>query len=435
MSGEKLERISLETLPPEFDRIERHGLLYVPNRYVVPGGRFNELYGWDSYFIQLGLWRSGELDLALSITNALLYEVEHYGTVLNANRTYFLNRSQPPFLSQMVLDTFAQVRDIEWLRSTLPQLESYYYYWTVPPHLNQATGLSHYYAIGDGPAPEVLYSERDEGGRTHFDRVKEYYRTETVTDYNVSLYFDRAGDRLTDLFYKGDRSMRESGFDPTNRFGPFSVDIIHYAPVCLNTLLYQMERDLGYINRLLGYEDAGDRWNEKAAQRAILIHEYFWDDASGLYFDYNLREGCRHHYEYATTFYPLWAGVASAEQARQLVEHLPRFMAPGGLRTSHYASGSQWDAPFGWAPFQLLAARGLMRYGYVAEAREIAARFVMLMTKDFQRCGSLLEKYDLERVTGEVSEEIQFGYSTNEIGFGWTNGVFLELLKLLRRSA
>lgn len=434
VAPEKLARIALRPLPPDIDQIEQHGLLYLPGQYVVPGGRFNELYGWDSYFIFLGLMRDEEYALAHSLVDQLLYEVEHYGTVLNANRTYFLNRSQPPFLSQMVLRWFNHAQDIDWLRSTLPKLESYYYYWTVPPHLNQATGLSHYFAIGDGPAPEVIYSERDEGGRTHFDRIKEYYRTETVTDYDVSLYYEKSGDRLTDLFYKGDRSMRESGLDPTNRFGPFSIDIIHYAPVCLNVLLYQMEADIGQINQILQHPDIAERWHNTAQHRVDLINQYLWDEEGGLYLDYNFREGRRRYYEFATTFYPLWAGIASAEQAQRLVENLPYFEAPGGLRTSNYVSGNQWDAPFGWAPLQLLAVQGLMRYGYQTEAQRLAEKFIALVVKDFQRCGSLLEKYDIEACTGEVSEEIQYGYSTNEIGFGWTNGVFLELLSSLETT-
>ncbi|MGD1857683.1 MAG: trehalase family glycosidase [Leptolyngbyaceae cyanobacterium] len=429
--AEKLKKVRLQELPAEVDQIDEHGLLYLPGAYVVPGGRFNEMYGWDSYFIQLGLLQDSEYDLAKSMVDQTLYEVEHYGTVLNANRTYFLNRSQPPFLSQMVLAWFNHAQDTDWLRSTIPQLESYYYYWNVPPHLNANTGLSHYYAIGDGPAPEVIFSERDEGGRTHFDRIKDYYRTQPVIDYDLSLYYDSHGDRLTDLFYKGDRSMRESGLDPTNRFGPFSVDIIHYAPVCLNVLLYMMEQDLAYIHERLDYPDLAQRWQNKAEQRSKLINEYLWDETSGLYLDYNFRSERRRYYEYATTFYPLWAGIATIEQAQRVVDNLSKFEAPGGIRTSNYISGNQWDAPFGWAPLQLIAVKGLLRYGYRVEAKRIAQKFVDLTVKDFERCGYLLEKYDLERCSGLVSDEIQFGYSSNEIGFGWTNGVVVELLAIL----
>ncbi|MGF1567677.1 MAG: trehalase family glycosidase [Nodosilinea sp.] len=440
----EFSRIRLETLPDDSHDITDHGLLYLPGDYVVPGGRFNELYGWDSYFILLGLLLDNQLPLAQSLTDQLLYQVDHYGAVLNANRTYFLNRSQPPLLSRMVLKLYERTQDRVWLQSTLPILVQYYQYWVQAPHLDEASGLSRYYATGRGPAPEVLVSERDEQGRTHYDRVREFYQYHAVTEYDVALYYDAEADELKDLFYQGDRSMRESGLDPTNRFGPFSIDIVHYLPVCLNVLLYQMEQDIAAIYGLLSETSGGapgpgknlemELWQQRATQRHQRINEYLWDAPSGLYLDYHLTTGKRRHYEFATTFYPLWAGLASAKQAQAVVANLDKFEAPGGLRTSTFTSGNQWDDPFGWAPFQLMAVEGLQRYGYTAAAERLARRFITLVVQDFERCGSLLEKYDINTCSGLVSDEIQYGYSSNEIGFGWTNGVVLALLDLLEPS-
>ncbi len=428
ISPEEFKQIELRILPGEIEQITEHGLLYLPHDYVVPGGRFNEMYGWDSYFIVLGLLRDGELELAKSQVEQLLYEIDHYGTILNANRTYLLSRSQPPFLTPTILKLFEHTQDKKWLRSIVPIVEQYYYYWTVPPHLNATTGLSRYFALGEGPAPEVIISERDEGGRTHYDRVKDYYRTHPVKDYDLSLFYDSQHDQLTDLFYKGDRSMRESGLDICNRFGPFSVDIIHYAPVCLNVLLYQMEQDLAQINHILGHPDNVGYWRDRAVNRHQLIDRFLWDNERGFYSDYNFETGCRRHYPYLTTFYPLWSGLASEEQAQKVVENLPLFEVAGGLRTSIETTGNQWDAPFGWAPFHLIAVEGLSRYGYHHQARRIAEKFITLLVREFERQGTLSEKYDVENCTAEVSDEILFGYNTNEVGFGWTNGVFLELL-------
>ncbi len=453
------QRIRLEVLPDDNNEIEEHGLLYLPGDYVVPGGRFNELYGWDSYFILLGLLHDDEMALAQSLTDQLLYQVEHYGTVLNANRTYFLGRSQPPLLARMVLKLYEHTQDADWLRATVPTLVDYYEYWLKDPHLNEASGLSRYYANGTGPAPEVIVSECDEFGRTHFDRIREYYKSEAISEYDVSLYYNAETDELTDLFYKGDRSMRESGFDPTNRFGPFSVDIIHYLPVCLNVLLHQMEQDMVEIYQLLQKiegqkiaasrpaasqsvaQDIGiyaadiDLWLARCAARQRNIDKYLWDDVSGQYYDYHLTSERGSCYEFATTFYPLWAGTASVHQAQRVVANLDRFEAPGGIRTSNHFSGSQWDAPFGWAPLQLIAIEGLQRYGYDEAAERLARRFITLAVEDFERSGSLLEKYDIENCSGQVSNEIQYGYSSNEIGFGWTNGVVLALLNLLEKPA
>jgi alpha,alpha-trehalase len=195
-----LQHIDLRVLPSSREEIREHGLLYLPHRYVVPGGRFNEMYGWDSYFIERGLLRDDEVGLARDMTDNLIYEITHYGAILNANRTYFLTRSQPPLLTEMILGVYERTRDRRWLRSTLPSIERYYVFWTSPPHSVDANGLSRYFDTGEGPAPEVVAGERDEQGRTHYDRVREYYRTHGITDYDVSQFYDRDADRLTDLF-------------------------------------------------------------------------------------------------------------------------------------------------------------------------------------------------------------------------------------------
>lgn len=421
------KQIALKRLPKDVSDIQEHGLLYLPGDYVVPGGRFNEAYGWDSYFILLGLLLDDEIDLAKSLTEQLLYQVEHYGAVLNANRTYFLSRSQPPLLSQMVLKLYEQTQDLDWLKSTVPTLNTYYQYWLADEHSHES-GLSRFYDFGEGPAPEVVASEQDEEGRTHFDRIKTFYQQNEILDYDVSLYYDAEKDELTDLFFKGDRTMRESGFDPTNRFGPFSVDVLFYLPVCLNALLYQMEQDMVEISRLVGERD--DVWVQRATQRAESINDYLWDEEQGLYFDYHAGDKRRCQYEFASTFYPLWVGIASEAQAQRVVENLSKFEAPGGVRTSTVTSGNQWDDPFGWAPLQLFAVEGLSRYGYTAEAQRLAGQFVSMLVEDFERCGSLVEKYDVNARSSEVSAGIQYGYSSNEIGFGWTNGVLLRFLEL-----
>jgi neutral trehalase len=147
--------------------------------------------------------------------------------------------------------------------------------------------------LGDGPAPESLSAERDAQGLTHYDRVAEYYRTHKVTDYEVGEFFDQKRNILTDLFYKGDRSMRESGFDPSNRFGPFSVDMIHYDPVCLNSLLYLMESQTAEILAILGNGAAADTWRKRAADRAAAINRLMWDARDGLYYDYNFAHKTR----------------------------------------------------------------------------------------------------------------------------------------------
>src|SRR3712207_585552 len=286
MTRQDFARIELRQLPARYDRAEP-GLLYLPRPYVVPGGRFNEMYGWDSYFIQVGLLRDGETRLALDMVENFLYEIEHYGQILNANRTYYLTRSQPPFLTRMILGVYAKRRDRAWLARTVPAIENYYSYWDEGMHESGETRLSRYFDLGEGPASEVVAEERDAEGRAHYDRVREFYKTHEVTDYDVSKFYDRSRDELTQDFYKGDRSMRESGFDPSNRFGPFSADITSYNPVCLNSLLYVYERDAAEIARTLGRPGEAELWDGRADARREQVNRLMWDERDGLYYDYN----------------------------------------------------------------------------------------------------------------------------------------------------
>ena len=427
MPAAELAKIEILQLPEDASQIKPQALLYLPHPYVVPGGRFNEMYGWDSYFIQVGLLRDGETELAKDMIDNFVYEVEHYGKVLNANRAYYLTRSQPPFLGEMILGVYRKTRDRRWLAGTVPALEQTYRLWTDAPHLTRETGLSRYYDFGEGPAPEVIADERDAQGRTHYDRVKEYYRTHEIKDYDVSKFYDKAKDELTPLFYKSDRSMRESGFDPSNRYGPFSADIISYNPVCLNSLLYRLETGAAEIMRTLGRASDAAQWVKRAAARRAQINRLMWDARDGLYYDYNFVEKRVRRYPFVATFYPLWAGVADRAQAARVVANLPRFERAGGLLTSTTVSGSQWDAPFGWGNLQMLAVEGLRRYGYNKEADRISANFLSMVLKEFIAHNTIVEKYDVEGRKSQLGAGLKFGYTSNEIGFGWTNAAFTEL--------
>jgi alpha,alpha-trehalase len=358
-----------------------------------------------------------------------LYEVRHYGGVLNANRTYYLSRSQPPLLPAMTLAVHQALGDRGWLAEAYPALLADHDHWIAAPHLDAGTGLSRYFDHGAGPAPEVVAGEKDALGQNHYDRVRADLRARK--DPTLDRYYRRDTDQLTPLFFQGDRAMRESGFDPTGRFGPHGAATAEITPVCLNSLLYRMERDLAEIARMLDRHQDAARLTGQAEARRGKVDRYLWDEAAGLYLDYDLEAKARRDYPFATTFWPLWAGMASPAQARQVRDNLRLFLRGGGLRTSTKETGAQWDAPFGWAPLQLFAFEGLRRYGFRADADAIARAFLSMLVEDLARRGTLLEKYDVERRTSQVERQLAFGYPTNEIGFGWTNAVALELLAAL----
>src|SRR5215469_14147129 len=275
--------VRVEHLPTEIhtlgeidtSKIQTHGLLYLEHKYVVPGGRFNEMYGWDSYFIIRGLLRAGRIELARGMVDNFFFEIEHYGAMLNANRTYYLTRSQPPFVSSMVVDVYEAMQrqgqsDKTWLERAYADLEKDYGLWTRDPHLAGMTGLSRYYDFGEGAPPEAV---QDENGFYRKVSIYFFFHPAQANDYIIeskaggtqsvagSAYSMRVCDvsattvqlecenahefQLSSDYYKGDRSMRESGFDVSFRFGPFSTATHYYAPVCLNSLLYKNEKEIG----------------------------------------------------------------------------------------------------------------------------------------------------------------------------------------------
>jgi alpha,alpha-trehalase len=420
--------------------VQPPGLLFLEHPYVVPGGRFNEMYGWDSYFIIRGLLRAGDLGLARGMVDNFLFEIEHYGAVLNANRTYYLTRSQPPFLSSMITAVYeadkAHARENRaWLAQAYRDTVLDYQMWTRDPHLAGATGLSRYYDFGEGPAPEGLH---DEVG--YYRDVLAYLIGQNKNEQNkngqnknnpslIEALPSPQHVALSPEYYKGDRSMRESGFDITFRFGPYGAETHHYAPVCLNSLLYKVETDLAQMSEWLGDQAASSVWRQQAERRRKIIQTLLWDGHSGMFFDYDFAKGKLSSYEYASTFYPLWVGAATAEQARAVVNNLPRFEYEGGLAMSTHESGVQWDYPYGWAPIQLLAVEGLRRYGYNAEADRISIKFLSMVLVNFERDTNIREKYNV--VTDSSNIKLAEGYRDNIIGFGWTNAVFLELMNQL----
>jgi len=442
--------------------IDPPGLLYLPSKYVVPGGRFNEMYGWDSYFIIRGLLRAGRVEVARGMVDNFFFEIEQYGAMLNANRTYYLTRSQPPFLSSMFVDVYQASRkdgseDKAWLERAYTDLSKDYEMWTHDPHLAGETGLSRYYDFGDGPPPEAV---KDETG--FYRKVSQYFffHPADADGYIVETSPGRADDvagaayklqvcdapmtmerpqcekarefKLSKDYYKGDRSMRESGFDVSFRFGAFGSATHHYAPVCLNSLLYKTEKDLEQISTWLHHPGEARMWSKRAESRKQLITKLLWNEQQGLFYDYDFTINRMSSYKYASTFYPLWAGLATKKQAQAVVSNLKVFERPGGIPMSTEETGAQWDLPYGWGNIEMIVIDGLRCYGYNADADRISYEFLSTVAENFRRDGNIREKYNV--VTRSSEAHIALGYEMNVVGFGWTNAAFLELLHALPKE-
>ncbi len=423
--------------------------------FVVPGGRFNEMYGWDSYFIALGLLHDGLVELARGMVDHFVYEITHYGQILNANRSYYLTRSQPPFLTAMALAVYRHLPEDAagkaWLHTALRAAATEYEtVWLHPRRLTE-TGLSRYCGSGLGMPPETEES--------HYDELLAPYAHAAGLDvraYRLAYLAGRLHEPELDAYFVHDRAVRESGHDTSNRL---EGRCAHLNTVDLNALLYRYEVDLAdaiegifgdAFEREDGRTDTAATWRARAAERKKRLNDLCWNEAAGMFFDYDVVEKAQTGFEAATTFYPLWAGLATPAQAEALVEQaLPRFEVGGGVVATTEASRGavtdarpqrQWDYPFGWAPHQVLAWEGLARYGYREAAERLASRWLRMMTvlaRDFN--GTVTEKYDVVRQTHDAFVEYgnvgaEFDYITKE-GFGWTNAAYQVGLTFLSEAA
>ncbi|OLL26382.1 Neutral trehalase [Neolecta irregularis DAH-3] len=415
--------------------------------FVVPGGRFNELYGWDSYMESLGLIVDDRIDLAKGMVENFIFEIKHYGKILNANRSYYLCRSQPPFLTDMALRIYSKIThesgSLEFLkRAIAAAIKEYETIWTAKPRLDVSTGLSRYRPDGLGIPPETEAS--------HFFHLLEPYAMKynmSFEEFQVAYNNGTVHEPQLDEYFLHDRAVRESGHDTTYRFEGRCANL---ATIDLNALLYKYEIDIAetilkyFGNKFVlpnGTCHSSAFWQRAAQRRKVAIDRYLWNEDKGIYFDYDTVKKVQCLYESATTFWGLWSGVASPRQAAKMVEMgLPKFEARGGIVAGSKEScgmvaldgpSRQWDWPFGWAPHQMLTWIGLERYGYLDDARRLVYRWLYMITKSFvDYNGVIVEKYDVTRSVDPHRVEAEYGNQGLDFrgvareGFGWVNASY-----------
>ncbi|KAJ5454555.1 Neutral trehalase [Penicillium daleae] len=431
--------------------------------FVVPGGRFNELYGWDSYMESLGLLVSDRVDLAKGMVVNFCFEIKHYGKILNANRSYYLTRSQPPFLTDMALRVYERIKNDpdskEFLRNAvLAAIKEYYSVWAAEPRLDPVTGLSRYRPEGWGVPPETE--------PTHFIHLLMPYAEKHGMSFEdfVEAYNSRAVvEPELDEYFLHDRAVRESGHDTSYRLERVCGNL---ATVDLNSLLYKYEVDIARIIRIHFKDkleipvefrtpatkdvatESSSTWDRRARKRKQRMDQLLWDAEKGMFFDYDTVKQQRTDYETATTFWALWAGLATPAQAATMVaKALPRLEAYGGLVSGTEDSrgpvslerpNRQWDFPYGWAPQQMLAWTGFLRYGYQEEAERLAYKWLYMITKAFVDFnGVVVEKYDVTRPIDPHRVDAEYGNQGTDFkgapreGFGWVNASYVYGLEIL----
>ena len=377
-------------------------LIGLPHPYTVPciEGKFQEMYYWDVYFTNVGLIKSGRLSQAKNNVDKMCYLINKFGFVPNGNRTYYLSRSQPPFLSQMVRCIYEQTGDIRWLDECYKALEKEYKFWE--NERQTPCGLNRYY------------------GSFNREELMSFCGL-LCNRFNIEKPDDES---IAECYGKAMYSFAESGWDCNSRMG---LDCYNYAWVDLNSLLFGMESDMAFFSAELK-DGCEAMWNEKANSRREMMTKLLWDDKSGAFCDYNFEIGKQADIISAAQFYPLFSGVCTKEEAERTVELLSEIEAEFGVACCEKREdlyGLQWDYPNGWACLQYFVVHGLLRYGYRKEALRIAEKYKRLVEKVFEETGKLWEKYDV--TTGTVSHNKE--YETPAM-MGWTAGVYIDFCSL-----
>ncbi|MFD4421042.1 alpha,alpha-trehalase TreF [Agromyces sp. NPDC058484] len=396
-------------------------VLPLPEPYVVPGGRFREIYYWDTYFTMLGLMESGRLELARSMVEDLAYLIDTYGHVPNGNRTYYLSRSQPPVFALMV-ELLARHGGCD-ATEFLPQLIREHGWWMGgADELRPAEVHGHCVRLENGDLLNRYWDDRD---------------TPREEMLHADVLTAQASERPRHEVYRELRACAASGWDFSSRWCDDPSDLAgirttSILPVDLNGLLHRLEADIARQSRAVGDDETALRYHALAEQRRAAIDRWLWDDAAGAYLDFDWQRGTARESLTTATVMPLFVGAASPAQAHRTADALrDRLLRPGGIGTSEHESLEQWDKPNGWAPLQWLTISGLRAYDLAdltVLADEITGRWLKTVGALYRRETKLVEKYTLvpdpdDTVGGGGGE-----YPLQD-GFGWTNGVTRRLLR------
>jgi alpha,alpha-trehalase len=397
----------------------RSSLLPLPYPYVVPGGRFDEIYYWDSYFTMLGLEESGRREMALNMVRNFVSLIARYGHVPNGNRTYYLSRSQPPFFAAMVEILAEEASDRGAIYAEfLGALSEEYAFWMAGAGA-LAPGSAHRRVVRlkDGTLLNRYWDDRD---------------TPREESYREDVDTAKASSRPPEEVYRNLRAAAESGWDFSSRWlrdgkTLSTIRTTDLVPVDLNSLMVQLETTLARAYAAARKPEKAAELKARAELRARAVRRYLWNPDKGVFTDYLWREGKPSDMLTAATLAPLYFGLATKPQAERVADVIrTTLLERGGLATSTVSTGQQWDAPNAWAPLQWIAIEGLNDYGEMALAETIAQRWMLKVITAYRATGKLMEKYNVE----DTSLVTGGGEYPTQDGFGWTNGVLRKLLAL-----
>ena len=425
--NERWKLLSRKIVNDVKDNPERTSLLYLPYPVVVPGGRFREVYYWDSFWIIRGLIHCEMYDTVKGMILNFVHLVEKYGKVPNGGRSYYLNRSQPPMLISMVKEYENATGDKNFVKSILPHLLEEFSYWQKFHSVNVSHSGKIYHMM--------RYNCEDVGPRP------ESY----VEDYQLASKYCQTEDEKRDL-YQELKTGAESGWDYSTRWYLNNAsnvgDLEHtktrlIVPVDLNSICASNAFILAnYYDELTNDSETAENLRQIGIRLNEAINEVLWHEEDGIWYDYDLVNGIPRRYFSPSNLFPLWTQSYDPNrkdvQAKKALEylksqHLDKY--PGGVPTTFTKSGQQWDFPNCWPPLEHVLVQGLNKTGLIEAqelAYEIAEKRVRCGYLNFLNKGHMFEKYD---ATSENSEGGGGEYEV-QLGFGWTNGVVLDFLSM-----
>ncbi|ULQ56402.1 alpha,alpha-trehalase TreA [Flavihumibacter rivuli] len=406
--------------------VKGSSLLPLPNAYIVPGGRFREIYYWDSYFTMLGLKESGEHEILESMVRNFAYLIDTYGHIPNGNRSYYISRSQPPFFAMMV-ELLASIKGDGAYKEFLPALEKEYAYW-----MDGET------VVKPGAAIKAVVKLKD---GTILNRYWDESREPRQESYREDVETARLSKRNKVEMYQHLRAGAASGWDFSSRWfadrkNITSIQTTYYIPVDLNSLLYKLEMVLSTAYLVGGNASKAQQLEARAEKRRVAVDKYCWNKSLKFYTDVDYRTGKSTGMVtpaglFPYCFFPQRQGFLSMLANQSAVVVKDKLLKPGGIVTSEQQSGQQWDAPNGWAPLQWMAVVALDRCGQRGMARDICTRWMKLNEKVYKETGKLMEKYNVMNIDLPAGG----GEYAAQDGFGWTNGVYLAMQAWMKKTA
>lgn len=393
-------------------------LIALPFPYIVPGGRFGEIYYWDSYFTMLGLQSAGQMDMVEHMVDNFTFLIDVFGFIPNGNRTYFLSRSQPPFYALMVA-LLLKEKGWDMLEIYLPYLEDEYAFWMTGSEQAQKSRQA---VMRVAPMPDGSLLNR------YWDNTAQPRQESYKEDLELA---EGAASRDPQGLFRDLRAACESGWDFSARWfrdvDDFAtIRTTELIPVDLNALLYYLESFIAKSYHFLKEEAKAAHYHLQAGRRKAALLKYCWDSAANYFLDYDFVHQERTGIPSLATVFPLFFNMATYDQASLVAQNIElNFLKPGGLTSTLVSSGQQWDAPNGWAPLQWIAIQGLRNYGFVELAETIKKRWIALNIRVYENTGKMVEKYNVE----DMSLLAGGGEYPVQDGFGWSNGVLLKLLK------